>query len=52
MRQMRRDAREGFDLKAWSSRRCNHKVTCAHCGRRRYGASYILERKQKHKHKT
>ena len=38
--------REGFDLK-----RCveavDHKVTCAHCGRRRYGAKLHPGKKSK-----
>lgn len=38
--------REGFDLKRVAGG-VDHKVTCAHFGRRRYGASYILEKKSK-----
>jgi hypothetical protein len=27
----------------------DHKVTCSHCGRRRYGATYTIEKHSKSK---
>ena len=30
-------------------RRRDHKVTCSHCGRRRYGATYTIEKHSKSK---
>lgn len=34
---------EGYDLKRVGGG-VDHKVTCSHCGRRRYGATYTIEK--------
>lgn len=38
--------REGYDLKRVAGG-VDNKITCAHCGRRRYGATYTMEKKSK-----
>lgn len=38
--------REGYDLKRVAGG-VDNKITCAHCGRRRYGATYAMEKKSK-----
>lgn len=40
--------REGYDLKRVAGG-VDNKITCAHCGRRRYGATYTMEKKSKSK---
>lgn len=40
--------REGYDLKRVAGG-VDHKVTCSHCGKRRYGAKYAIEKKSKSK---
>lgn len=40
--------REGYDLKRVGGG-VDHKVTCSHCGRRRYGATYTIEKHSKSK---
>lgn len=39
---------EGYDLKRVGGG-VDHKVTCSHCGRRRYGATYTIEKHSKSK---
>lgn len=39
---------EGYDLKRVGGG-VDHKVTCSHCGRRRYGATYTIEKQSKSK---
>ncbi len=39
--------REGYSLRTVQAG-ANQKVTCCGCGRRRYGAVYQVERKEKH----
>lgn len=38
--------REGYDLKRVAGG-VDHKVACSHCGKRRYGATYAIEKKSK-----
>lgn len=40
--------REGYDLKRVGGG-VDYKVTCSHCGRRRYGATYTIEKHSKSK---
>ncbi len=42
--------REGYSLKM-VKRGINNKVTCGHCNRRRYGATYELTPKRKSEEK-
>lgn len=37
--------RDGYDVKQLP-KPTNNKVTCGHCGRRRYGGSYELSKKK------
>lgn len=39
---------EGYDLKRVGGG-VDHKVTCSHCGRRRYGATFTIEKHSKSK---
>ena len=39
---------EGYDLKRVAGG-VDHKVACAQCGKRRYGATYAIEKKSKSK---
>ena len=38
--------REGYQMRRVAGG-VNHKITCAHCGKRRYGAVYAMEKKSK-----